>query len=100
MEQSIELQQQALYMLQNHLSSFKNFLKDNLQQYHNIVENLRQEGLSNEVYTTYSGSYFERDRQYIQSLIEHIETNDEPYIVKNLEETGVNKDVARRGLDF
>lgn len=100
MNQSLELQQQALYSLQNYLSLFKDTLVENLERYGNIVENLHQDGLSNEVYQTYRNSYFERDRAFIRSLIDHIENSDEPYIVNNLEATGINKEVAGRGLDF
>lgn len=98
--QSIQAQQQALYQLQYYLKDFKVTLLENLERYRNIVENLHQEGLSNEVYNTYLGSYFEHDRVCIQQLINHIESSDEPYIVSNIEATGVNRDTARRGLDF
>ena len=98
--QSIALQQKALYSLQNYLQNFKEELLNNVERYRNIVDNLQAEGLSDEVYNTYLNSYYERDRMYIQKLIEHIEDADAQYISRNLEETGINKNVANTGWDF
>lgn len=100
MNQSLELQQQALYQLQNHLASFKEILLDNLERYRNIVEGLHQDGLSNEVYNTYLNAYFGHDRSLIQNLIRHLEDSDAPYIASNLEATGVSKETAARGWDW
>lgn len=98
--QSIELQQNALYRLQNYLQNFKEDLLNNVERYRNIVDSLQEEGLSNEVYNTYLHSYYERDRAYIQQLIDHIEEADAQYISRNLEQTGVSKETAGIGWDF
>lgn len=99
--QSLAKQQAALYRLKNCLESFKEELQDQLRRYKAVVDGLQGEGLSHEVYSTYLNNYFERDRSYIDSLINHMDEADSKYINDNLQESGVNIEVAQRSLgDF
>lgn len=99
--QSLAKQQAALQELKSYLGMFKEELEENLRRYRARVENLHGDGLSNEVYQTYLGSYYERDRSYIDSLIRHMEDADTKYLNDNLQESGINIEVAQRSLgDF
>lgn len=99
--QSLAKQQAALSKLKHYLENFKEELEDNLRRYRNIVDELHGDGLSNEVYSTYLNSYYERDRSYIDSLIRHMEEADAKYISDNLVKNEENIDVARKSLgDF
>ena len=100
MTQNIELQKTALLALQNYLQGFQEDLLAQVERYGRIVEGLRQEGLSDEVYHYYHDNFFNRDKSYIQSLLEHIRETDAPYITKNLEATGMSKETATTGWDF
>ena len=99
-EQSLQEMQMALTRLKSELEGFRSSLLEQVERYKNIVEKLRIDGLSIEVYYTYLNDYYERDRSYINSLIDHIEEADVPYIDKNLQVTGMNKEVATTGWDF
>lgn len=98
--QSLQLQQMALTKLKSHLVAFKDDLINQMERYRNIVEGLHEDGLSDEVYRTYLNSYYERDRSYVNQLINHMEEADVPYVNKNLEETGINQEVANTGWDW
>ena len=99
--QSLVKQQAALQQLKTYLGVFKDELEEHLRRYRAMVNNLHSEGLSIEVYQTYLNSYYERDRNYIDSLIHHLEEADAKYINDNLQESGVNIEVAQRSLgDF
>lgn len=99
-EQSLQEMQMALTRLKSELEGFRASLLEQVERYKNIVEKLHVNGLSIEVYNTYLNDYYERDRSYINSLIDHIEEADVPYIDKNLQVTGMNKEVATTGWDF
>ena len=97
----MERQKAALYSLKGTLKSFTSDLREHLRRYKATVDALQGEGLSQEVHHTYLNSYFERDRQYIEQLIRHMEEADTKYVNDNLHETGVNIDVANKSLgDF
>lgn len=101
MGNSLERQQAALYRLKGCLEGFKNELQDQLRRYRAVVDSLKEQGLAQEVYSTYLNSYYEKDRYYIELLIRHMEEADTKYVNDNLQEAGVNKDVAQRSLgDF
>ena len=97
-ENSLVKQQAALYRLKNYLENFKADLEEQLRRYRAVVDALQGEGLSQEVHNTYLSSYYERDRQYIDQLIRHLEEVDAKYVNDNLVESGVNIDVAKRSL--
>lgn len=97
---SIELQKSALIQLKSHLEAFREDLLNQMERYRNIVERLHEDGLSQEVYNTYLNSYYEHDRSYVNQLINHMEEVDVPYVNKNIEETGINIEVATQGWNF
>ena len=102
--QSLQKQQEALSALQHFLENFKEELLSTMERYKGHVNRLHESGLSNEVYQTYLGNYYSSDRSYIQSLINHINDVDIPYIRKNLGSTEANKatasGAASTGWDF
>ena len=98
--QSLAIQQAALGGLKAQLTTFKEQLLVEMSRYQRIVENLRSEGLSYEVYSTYKNQYFAYDLYRIRNLIQHIDSHDLPYIHKNLEETQANIETASQSFDF
>lgn len=101
--QSLEKQQEALKGLKTFLEEFVNDLKDKIDHYKKRVEELHGEGLSNEVYNKYSSDNYSRDKDYIHSLIKHIEDTDIPYINRNIgateENIGTASGATSRGWD-
>ncbi|KWW26266.1 MAG: hypothetical protein F082_87 [bacterium F082] len=103
--QSLKKQLEALQKLQHFLEGFQEELIDTMERYKKRVEELHIDGLSNEVYQKYSSDNYSRDKDYIHSLIKHIEDTDIPYIKRNLGATDVNITTASGatfsgGLDF
>ncbi len=102
--QSIQKQQEALQRLKHFLEGFQEELIGTMDRYKKRVEDLHVDGLSEEVYRKYSGDNYSRDKDYIHSLITHIQNTDIPYINKNLGATEENKIAASGasygGLDF
>lgn len=103
--QSLKKQEEALRKLQHFLEGFQEELIDTMERYKKRVEDLHVDGLSNEVYQKYSSDNYSRDKDYIHSLIKHIEDTDIPYIKKNLGATEINIGAASGatysgGLDF
>ncbi len=99
-DQSLELQQAALVRLKAELESFKVTLMDQMERYRRTVDLLKEDGLSREIYNTYLNTYYERDRAYVNSLINHIDETDVPYVIRNLEQAGGSIEVAHMGFDF
>lgn len=99
-DQSLELQQAALVRLKAELESFKGILLDQMERYRRTVDLLKESGLSREIYNQYLNTYYERDRSYVNSLINHIDETDVPYVEKNLQQAGGSIEVAHMGFDF
>lgn len=93
--QSLEAQLRALEKLKNYLEVFTEELQENLDRYHRSVEEIRQDGLANEVYNTYLSQNFYRDKSHIDQLINDIETYDIPYLFNNIEKATASLDAAR-----
>ena len=103
--QSLRKQKEALGKLQHFLEGFQEELIDTIERYKKRVEELHVDGLSNEVYSKYSNDHYSRDKDYIHSLINHIQYTDIPYIKRNIDATEQNIGTASGasyggGLDF